>query len=115
VNDYKHTFGLNTKREINQFIFDFLDHALFYRTWGFRPVEGTDFVKNAKLTNKKVINKFIDDFTQSDKVDEAYKISLRRSEEKEMGIDVFREEHERSMLKMNYKKLTSIFNKFLNN
>jgi len=120
MNDYKHTFGLNTNQDINKFIYDFLDHGLFYRTFGFRAIDGTDFINGKhlpvkkRLTNKRLINKFIDDFTQSDKVDEAYKIATRRWEEKEMGIDIFREEHERSMLKMEEKKLKSIFHKYLN-
>lgn len=114
MNDYKHVFGLNSKQDINRFIYDFLDFGKFYRIFKFYPTEHTDFVNKIKLNNKSIINKFIDDFTQADMVDEAYKIALRKWEEKEMGLDVFREEHERSMLKMEEERLKRQFDKRLN-
>ena len=114
MNDYKHVFGLNTKQDINQFIYDFLDFGKFYRNIGFYPSPQTNFVKTCKLTNKKVINLFIDDFVQLDKVDEMIKMAQRKFEEKEIGLDIFREEHDRNMLKMEEKKLKQIFRNYLN-
>jgi hypothetical protein len=119
MNDYIKTFNLKPK-EINQFIGDFIDIPKLkgaFKQIGIQvKIDGIhiDYITKFNLFNRDLINKFIDDFGQHQYLDEMIKTVDRMKMEDEMGLGIFREEHQRWLLQVEERKLKHEFDKRLN-
>lgn len=111
-NDYVKIFKLKNKVTVNRFIKDWIDISKVVRCTGFKILNiNLDYVETFKLKNNHLINQFIEDFCDRDGIDEAVKIANRYTFEKEVGIDIFREEHNRNILEMEEKRLKREFDR----
>lgn len=115
MNDYIKTFKLKRRSEINEFIWHFLDIDKLRRFFGPTiPVRLIDYISTFDLVNDNLINRFICDFCEQEPMDEIIRRARRIEMEDEMGLGVFREEHQRWLLKLQENKLKRQFDKRLN-
>jgi len=109
-NQYIETFQLNSREEINEFIFDNMDWKKADELLPFiLPHKIINYIETFKLRNKDLINKFIGNFCKSKQVDEYIKFKMRLLEERELGIDVFRQAHEAEILQRQERMLKRKF------
>lgn len=115
MNNYIKTFKLKNRKDINQFVFDFADFDKMNRNLPISvPHRLIDYVRTFKLINNDLINKFINEFCIHEWIDDTVKVAERVEWEAEVGIDIFRQEHDRSMLEIEEKRLKKQFDKRLN-
>ena len=109
MNNWIQILQLKTKKDINEFIYDFIDPRKIKTN-----VVIDDFVEHFKLDSNKLVNKFISDFSDNKEVNKLFTARTQAEWECNLGLTPFFQEHDRWMKKLELYRLTREFKIKLN-